>query len=554
MKNLLSKKEIKLLLVVFVAVIILYLPLFKGFFQQDEWFSFGWYVSHSDLNFLDKLKFLFAPSVAHYNPFTNTLQYVLFSYWGMNYVRFVTIGILLHLCVVAAVFLLARNIFKNNTYLAFLSAFLFGVLASPYQGTAWVVADMSTLISSFLGLISAILFFRFLEHKKNSYLVWSLSILIISLLFKEITIGLFVFYATYYLLFYGKKAKAKDISMILLFGGLYFLFRLIMLFIPNTGDQLVTQSLSFSKLLYNFLTIPFRSITQILFPSAFMKKIAFDIAGVFPKKITGGFGAPQFETFAVKRVMEFMSLFVGIVIIILTFIIAKTEKRKTRMFLFFGLGWVVANSFIFSISPETSGVTFVVDSRNLYFTSVGISIFLVGILNIFLHKNKTKMSLFFLIIFAFNAYWLNKNLAGYVEAGTVRKNILENVKSVYKTLPDKVMFYINSDSSYYGLPEDVKILPFQSGLGQTLLVWYYSTEKFPPGFFENKFLWDIDSQGYKEIDGRGFGYYRDFDLLQEAIKSYRFPIDSVYSFTWENQTSRLQDTTRAVRENLKSQK
>ena len=61
----------------------------------------------------------------------------------------------------------------------------------------------------------------------------------------------------------------------------------------------------------------------------------------------------------------------------------------------------------FSISPGVSRPIFVVDSRNLYFTSVGIAIFLVGLLKL-LTGEKTKTFLILTsAILILNIYWLN---------------------------------------------------------------------------------------------------------------------------------------------------
>ena len=152
-----------------------------------------------------------------------------------------------------------------------------------------------------------------------------------------------------------------------------------------------------------------------------------------------------------------------------------------------------------------------------------------------------------------NLYFLNQNLVEFTRRGEVRKSILTTIQLVYPDLPDKVVVYTQSNQPYYGLPPETKILPFQSGLGQTLLVWYYPTEKFPKEFFADRFLWDIEEQGYKEVGDHGFGYFRDLDLLRDAIGQYNLPGESVIAFSWDGKKNFLTDITQEVRNEIYDQ-
>ena len=149
-----------------------------------------------------------------------------------------------------------------------------------------------------------------------------------------------------------------------------------------------------------------------------------------------------------------------------------------------------------------------------------------------------------------NVFWLERQLSVYVEEGTVRKEILNIVKRNYPQLPSKVIFYTESEKSYYGLPPNERTLPFQSGFGQTLLVWYYPTEHFSQEFFENQFLWEITDQGYKEKGERAFGYFRDFNKLVKTVENEKLPIESVISFRYDSENQILINNTDEVRGRL----
>jgi len=134
--------------------------------------------------------------------------------------------------------------------------------------------------------------------------------------------------------------------------------------------------------------------------------------------------------------------------------------------------------------------------------------------------------------------------------GVMRQYILSDIKGSYQRLPKKVVFYTESNKSYYGLPDEDRILPFQSGFGQTLLLWYYRSENFPVAFFKDNYLWDITSQGYKEIQGTGFGYFRNYSLLLSTLKEYNLSSESVIAFSWDDNTQTITNITEKIRKKI----
>ena len=157
-----------------------------------------------------------------------------------------------------------------------------------------------------------------------------------------------------------------------------------------------------------------------------------------------------------------------------------------------------------------------------------------------------------ILIVIFNIYNLEYTLTELSKVGALRKNILETIKKNYPTLSKRVVFYTESDRSYYGLSPEDRILPFQSGFGQTLLIWYYPIQKFPKAFIEGRYLWEIKDQGYREAEGIGFGYFRNHQLLQEALINYNISPDSIIAFSWNGDSNSLKDITLKTRESLRN--
>lgn len=546
------KQEISTIFILAIVVGLFYSKILNGFFVQDEWYGFGWFLLHKNLNLLELVKFFFAPDVGHYNPLANIATSLLFFHWGIDYTKFAIIGISMHVLVSIALYFLVKIIFKGNRILAFFAALIFGIFASPYQGVAWVVTNIATLSSSFLGIISAILFFTFLNARKRRFLIWSLLFLLVSLLFKEITIGLFPLFFVLCLVKTSGQVKRKSAFLVIFFAAGYILFRAAMFFTPHqTSNFLVSQPPPVKIVIYNFITLPIKSLAQTVVSPEFMKMTSLSLARLFPASVSGIPGSPVFEVFAVEKIMEIMTLVVGLVLIFTgLFMVRKSRGKDFKDSVLLGLGWIVINSFIFSISPGVLRPIFVVDSRNLYFTSVGIAIFLVGLLKL-LTGEKTKTFLILAsVILILNIYWLNSSISSFVKVGMIRKNILEKIIGSYPELPPKVVFFTLSDSSYYGLPENERIFPFQSGLGQTLLIFYSQKERFPKDFYPGDFLWDIKSQGYREYGSRGFGYFRDIRKLKEVLRIYKLSPNSVISFSWNSKVGELTDISDRIRNEL----
>ncbi|MFA6073864.1 MAG: hypothetical protein WC758_07155 [Candidatus Woesearchaeota archaeon] len=523
-----------------------YFKIINGFFQQDEWFGYSEYILRRGFGFDGLLKYFFAPSVVHYTPFTLMTLYSTLSIFGMNYTAHSIISLTLHVVVVILLFNLFKKIF-NSKFLAGIGTLLFASFSSGQQATSWVMADIGTHCATIFGILSIIFFLDFLKLKSNNKLYYSFLFLFISLFFKEITLGLFAIML--FLIWSGGNFKKKEkiflIKKIMLCGSAYVLLRLYMIFLTfrlNSYAELVFESQSYAKWLYDFITIPIKAVSQSIVPIEIMRGLAEFVARLFPQKISNEVGSPAFELFVVKRVMEAVSLVISFMI---AFWVLIKKNRSSISTL--GLIWIIINSFIFAFSPLRNGITSVIDSRNLYFVSIGAVLIITTVFSQ-IRKNNYYISLIFLLIILIpNLFFLNRNLDNFVKLGTLRRNILNNITTILPDIPSKVVIFTQSNQSYYGLPIETKIMPFQSGFGQTLLAWYYPKVNFPKEFFINRFLWEIDSQGYKEVGDVGFGYYRDLDLLIKTVKQYNLPNESVIAFSWDGNKNMLRDISEEIR-------
>lgn len=529
--------------------IVFYVSIFNGFFQQDEWNGFSEYILRTNISPVELLKYFFAPSVIHFTPLTLIVLYLMLTLFSMNYLSYAIVSLLLHLLAIVVIFMFFKNFFKSEKK-AGIAILIFISFSSIFQATSWVMADVGTHIATIFGVLSTIYFLKFLRSGEARASTFSFLLLFVSLFFKEITIGLFflfIFLVKGNKETHGKSKKLIAIKIILA-GLMYLMLRTVMMFFAERviGDSAtVFEIQTFSRTIYNFLSIPIKAVSQSIIPIQIIRGASEFFATLFPLSIAGSPGSPSHDFFVVKRVMEAVSLALSLVFVLFTLI-----KSKKDTIVVFGILWVLINSFIYAFSPGRAGIISVIDSRNLYFVSIGSAMVLSYIYFQVLKINKLKSTFFLLLIILPNLYFLHINIQDFVKVSGLRKSILTRISVLSPDLPDKTVIYTESSQSYYGLPEQTKIMPFQSGFGQTLLTFYYPTEKFPRDFFKNRFLWEIDSQGYKEFEDRGFGYFRDLSLLKEAVSEYNLPKDSVISYSWDGKKNILLDISDEVRQEI----
>lgn len=537
-----NKQQIFLIIIVLFVVLFSYLKIFSGFFQQDEWFSFGYQFLLKSQGIRSILNYFFLPSVGHYQPLNSLIVYVLSSLFGIVYFPYASVSLFLHLVVTFLVYLLAKQIFKNDR-LSFLTALLFGLSASTHQATSWVLADLGVHLATIFGIICLIVFLKFIETRKLSRFILSIIFLILSLLCKEIAVGFFIFLPLTYFLFspQGFKSSKKYPLIIIFIGALYIIFRIWAIFIPAAyvNDTLAIRSQTVSDIIYNLVTFPIKGLVQSILPI----NIILDTL----KYVLSLVGNQVFDSFVQDDILEIFNFFCFAFILIIALVFwVRSKDGYFKKVLLFALLFVVLNSPVFAMAPEKSGKILIFDSRNLYLIAVGTSFFIISLFALALKKNFNRVICFIFPLLMLNFAWLNNQLNELEKEGRIREQILGQIRRDYPKLPSRTIFYTESDLSYYGLSSSERILPFQSGFGQTLLVWYQSVQHFPSYFFQSRFLWDITEQGYRNYNSQGFGYFRYFELMAEVVKEKNIPLESIIAFRYSSLDQKVEDITKEV--------
>ncbi len=539
--------------VVALVGLLAYRKVFQGFFQQDEWLAFGFHYLLRSQGFGNVLKNAFFLRAGHYSPFNLILEHFLFNFFGLSYHAWAINSLAMHFLNSILVFVLAKLLFKDFKK-AVLSSLVFVVMASSFQATAWTVADIGTHQSTFFALLCFIFFFQFMDEKKYLYFGLSFVSLLVSLLFKETAVALFALLPAALLLFDNKtknESRLKISLFTIIFGAVFMSLRFLAFLIPQEElkgtiyEQAPSVSESFSpgKFVYNLATFPVKGVSQSLVPVQVLLTLSDKAAGFIPRSVAGQPHTTNYDIFVQKYVLEAINF---VVFVLVTALAIRSKRIGVFLLLF-----MMANTLVYSFSPERIGRITILDSRNLYFISAGSAMFIVEILASIFAKSKIKLYFACVLLVAFNLYLLNSSLTSFVVDGKTRKSILESIRNEYPSLPQKVIFYTESDTSFYGLPKETKIMPFQSGFGQTLAVWYYPKERFPAEFLKKKYLWEITDQGYQEVGGRGFGYFREYEKLKEAMIKNKLNPDSVIAYRYNSQMNGLTDITAEIRDSLK---
>jgi len=541
-----KKAELRYILLIFLFTLVVYLPSLNGFFQNDEWAAFArFFVDDQSLSKIVKRAFV---DRGHFVPLYEISYRLLIKAFGLQYAYYAAVSIALHLVVVFLVFVFSKKIFKGNTFLSYAVTILFAVNAAGHQATTWPLIDINTHVAVIFGLLSIL---AVLER----YTALSLLLFIISLLFKEITLGFFVLLPIFVFTSRLSEDLRRKITTSLLFfsaGVLYLAFRLINYLSPRDGVYaIVTTSSSKYDILKNLFGFPIKAIYETIFPPRLLLIISHRVSVLLPESLTGSVGTTAFDIFNERISLPFVGVLI-VSVLLLVFIKNKKKNLSSTVFLV-GLSFVVLNSFVYALSPERPDPIPVIDSRNLYFPAIGSSLMLVALFSLVFSKNKKMLILFVAAFVSLNVFWLHREISFLVSVAQVRKTILTQIKEENQRLPDKVIFYSESDKSYYGMPEAEHIMPFQTNFGLNLFTWYAPTENFPSGFIDDNykfFLTSLTEEGYFENESRGFGYFRNFVSLEQTVWDNHLSVDSVIAYRFDSRTGLLENISEEIRQKL----
>lgn len=552
-------------LVITLVTFITYWDLPNTFFQQDEWWAFGLLNKREGIGGIGHFvkDTILSSGKIHFTPLADIGFYLQYKLFQMNFSFYAFVSIFIHLLNISLVYILVGNILRNK-YLAILSALLFAVNSTSHQAVSWVAASLNTQGATLFSLLFYILFLRYLKNKERNkkIITWSLLSLVIGLLFKEL-IAPFVLVPFLYVLYSNKTSTSakKIFTPFVIFLFLYLLLRFIMFInaapVFGTGNVELVQT-GAPEYFYRIAILPFRVIAQSLIPTGLLLFLSENLIRLaYPQFVYPDNSVNPFVRETIGY--DIVCFFVTATVFFLTFLFFSYFKKRNKVLakgLIVLLLITVFSAALIIFVPGRAGYVSLIESRHLYSGSFGAAgllvVMLFGLLS-WISKSKSKIILILaiLVITLLNIWKVKSDINELKTVGDSREYILTNIAATYPDLPQKIVIYTQSDTAYYGLAENEKILPVQVGFGWMLLTWYHKNENFPSCLYDTKLFLDIAAQGYKECDGRGFGYFRDYGKFLETIKKENLSPDEIIAYKWDSKTETFKNITKIILLELK---
>lgn len=553
------------LALIFIAILVVftYWNLPNTFFQQDEWEILADSIYHQSKGTLGIIQSSFPPdAMSHFNPLARIYAWLTYLFFYTNFTPYAWLSISLHILNTFLLYYFMLFWLKKRK-IALFAALFFAVNSISHQAVTWVAATNSYEIPMLFILASLLFFQKFLIQKDNRKrnIILSMSAFFVSLLFHENGIFLFLFYPTIF--FFIARSEWKKLLPTFSYGMLFCIFAFVFIRIPfffgltmSFPDMTDFSRPPISVYPYRFLSIALKSFAGSLIP----EKTLIDISD----KVVN-FAYPQFLTpdkipnpfIAQSIIFDFASYVLTILIVCALLLFTKVirEKKVLKAFIWALIFVPVSLSpYIFVLGK--AGYASIIESKFFYIGSIGVSI-LVGIIAYsILLKFSGQKTLKVIVYFLFGLYLLSHvhAIRAYIdnlaEISAQRKMFLTKIQSSYPNLPDKVIFFTESDTAYYGMPSDEKILPLQFGFGRMLMLWYQKEEKLPGCLYNEKFLSGLLTEGYKECDGRGFGYFRDYDKLVRIVRANNIKPEEIIAYSWKRQREKFTDVTQSLRNKI----
>lgn len=556
-------------LIIFLISILTYWDLPKTFFQQDEWLIFGKIIVREATGGVGNvLIYPFFGSRGHFTPLAFFQTYSELKLFGLSFEPIAYISIATHIANSLLLFYFMYLLLKNK-FLAFCSSIIFSVEVISSQAVTWIGASANTQGAVLFLLLSLIFTLKYLQNnQKRSYYI-ALVFFFVGLLFKETIVFFFLLAPLLWFLFGQKKGIRQFflfLKPLIILGFIYFLIRVLLFLIPSPVIVASANTVSFSLVsdITKLLLSPFKMLPQTIFPQHLLIDLS-DLTTLFfyPKQSFGGIVNPYFsQTVVFGRVIPYLSIPIILIGLIFYKLLLKRKDFLLSKVVVFSLLFIMFSSFPLAFLPaNANGNLPIYESRHLHMAAIGMSIFLTvglyAVVKFFLKQSKYVFLVLLIMltpILLIHLTLTRTEIDRVVKVSTVRKNILKSMIRSYPSLPQKVLFYTQSDTAYYGMLIEEKALPVQINFGLMLLVSYQEDENFPPCLFDfNPQAFHMLAQRYIECDGRGFGYFRDYDKLIVAIKENNIPLDNVISYSWNGKEEKLIDVTNQMRIRIKKE-
>lgn len=530
-----------------IVVLVVFLPLTKTFYQQDEWLGFGGFLANGFGYVFSGASGVLSLFFAQGRILSNLIFSLFVNFFPLNILPFAIFAIFFHSVNVILTFLLIKKLFKKSLP-AFLGSLFLAVSSVSQNSVAWAATSTNTLPSATLILLALLFYFEHLKEFKQKWSILCFVFVYLSLFFKETGIFLLLLFPFFILVF--KRVPffklIKSYWYYLLVVALIVIFRLSQYATTPHQEALFLTGSSkyfFDSLIVRSILYPLTSFSLSLVPPTGFLNFARYITNVYYPFIP----EPQFILVAQTVVLDLLSILLTFVIVFVLTPILRITELKTRKIIIFWLIFLFVNFLPYVIISKSFSY---LESRYYYLASVAWSFIFAWLLSSIFQKVESLLvkfiiMLLFISFLYFHASMIVSDTSQLVRESQIRVRILNQITTLRPTLVDKKnIFYITGDIDYL-LPGNN--VPFQQGFGYTLMIIYYKSGKLPREFLNDQYLFDLGNEGYKQLNGYGFGYFYNKMELRKVIKENNIPKDSLHAFFYDSKRAEVKDITEEMK-------
>jgi len=553
------KSHIPFCLVIACAILYTYWALPRTYFQQDEWHSFGGCMHLLSLSKAVVFTNLFKGSLlGHFTPLATLFFLFQFVLFGVNFAPYAYLIIFLHAINSLLVYFFVVRLTKERM-IGLLTGILFATWYISHQAVTWISAYSAQGAAFFL-LLSLIFFLKYQNEKnRRKYYYLSLGMLLVSLGFKEITAFLFIFLPLWGLICIKKERRWRfswlKEQIPLIICALFYLGLRASSLLTKVEKHSVVMDKSWNYLpitIYNLVMMPLTTISQIFIPSGIILNLIRQLPEAFLKS---RFFCNTYTIYTIPTafVSFLLSLLIIALVVKLVLFLRRQGERERANIILFALIWIGTAVLPFAFLGRPLAF---LEGRYYYLSVIGAALLLSIVIFYIADKVKQRLGgfkvrdavyygligLLVIPILFFHSAKIHRDIEGSIKIGDEQKAILSEIKKAYPVIGKKSVFYT----------EGLTYPTFHCGFGHVLMVIYAQEGQLNPGFFKDAiFLWDSWGQGYREIEENGFGYFRQYSKLAEAIREFHLSPENVYAFRYDIQTKKLKNITDEIKNRMK---
>lgn len=568
----------KVFILYFILIQIVYSAIYFQYFQQDEWFFIAYFHQMPFTlqgaweafiaPFTDPTPFAF-----HLTPIGTFICWLEFKLFALHFQLYAALSLLLHTLCSFLVYGFARRITQNR-FISIVAGTFYAITFSHSQATTWMAAHLQTQTAAISVLLAINYFFDYLQTNKRKQYFLGIIFFLVSVLTKETGALLIIFLPLLAFMYKSWKILGK-LTLFYVTAITFIVFRIFVppLVVALTHAQSISgissknQDILFS--LYYTLTFYLKVLSESFIPLPTLNWLSMRIAD---------FGYPQYtaqkEVWGSDYITFIQSAGTDIAMYLTGFLIAivgmyilfnfsqnKIYKKALLISFFFILFAILPLTFLAGWLLSMLSYFSIVESRHLYLTNIGISIFVAfGIYWFYLQTQQRSLVKLIARIILIIAFFVWVGLQMYIichdpstnlQTASDRKKILNTYLWLQAKLDNKTVFYSESNVALYGFGS--YMLPFQNNPIQYLVGSYGYRQTLPKEFYEKKtIIKNLTEEWYQEYDGIGLGYYLNKKHLLQAVVQHDIHPDDIVAVKYDGRGHFVYDITSEIRDQVRN--